>query len=299
MKSIQNRVYVVTGGGGYVGATLVRHLLASGALVRVVDVQDDHGVLSPAVKYVQGSILDARLLGEVFAGAHGVFHLAAMVSVPYSIEHPRETALTNVVGTVQVLESALAAGVPRVVFASSSAVYGDQDSTPIAETAPCRPGSPYGFQKREGEEYCKLMTNLKGLETVSLRCFNIFGNQEPSFAPHASVISRFLAMKQSGTPLTITGTGAQVRDFVHVEDVVRAYVAAMVGAEVGAGEAINIGSGQGVSIAELARISGLPTITIPERLEIRNSIADVRLAKQLLDWQPEVDVRSAIAELFL
>lgn len=278
---------IVTGGSGFIGGHIVRRLLEQGIEVVNIDIK-----LDPKL-----DVRDVDLLREKFVGADTVFHLAALPSVPYSIEHPLDTNETNLTGTLNVLVAARDARVKRVIFSSSAAVYGQQDVLPVQEDAPKRPMSPYAMQKLSSEEYLELFSRIYEVETVSLRYFNVFGEGQNPDGPYASAIPKFLKMRSEGEPLTIFGNGEQTRDFVHVSDVVAANIAAATSQKVGRGESINIASGSEATINEIARLIGGEVNYLPPRLEIKNSVASIDKARHLLDWEPRVVLEEGIKEL--
>lgn len=252
----------------------------------------------PGVRYYPMDVRSAEL-ASVCTGAEVIIHLAALPRVQFSIEHPQDAHAVNVDGTLAVLEAARAAQVRRVVFASSSAVYGDPSMVPTSEDAPIDPKSPYGAQKRMGEIYLALYAACYGLETVSLRFFNVYGSGEDATSSYCTVITRFLAQHAAGQELTMTGDGMQTRDFVHVDDVVRAIQLACTSPNVGKGEVINIGSGRECSVRAIAERIGGPTVMIPPRFEPRRTCADIRRAHALLAWSPtiawDVGIRALLA----
>ncbi len=276
---------VVTGGAGFIGSHLVKALQKEGFEVAVIDA-------------TQGSdIRDVELLKKTFAGAKYVFHCAALPRVQYSIEHPQETNEVNVGGTVAVLKAAKEAGVERVVYSASSAAYGNQDTMPLREDMPAYPISPYALQKYVGELYCRLFSEVYGLPTVSLRYFNVYGPGADPEGPYALVIAKFFQQRAEGKPMTITGDGAQTRDFTHVYDVVRANLLAATSEKVGKGEIINIGFGKNASVNRVAELVGGPVVHIAPRLEPHDTLADNTRAKELLGWEPQVTLEEGIAEL--
>jgi len=200
-------------------------------------------------------------------------------------------------GTVSVLEAARTGSARRVVFSSSSAIYGDQAELPLREHMPAQPKSPYGLHKYVGESYCRLYSEVFGLSTISLRYFNAYGPRQNPNGAYALVIPKFLEKRKNGTTLTITGDGTQTRDFVHTDDIVRANLRAMESPKVGRGEVVNIGAGRDLSINRIAELIGGPVEYVAPRLEPRNTLADVTLAKELLDWEPQVDPVEGIARL--
>lgn len=275
---------VVTGGAGFIGSHLVLGLRAKGHEVVIADLPHT-------------DIRDTEILKKIFTGARYVFHLAALPRVQFSIEHPQETNEVNVGGTVSVLHAAKEAGVKRVVYAASSAAYGDQREMPLREDMSTQPKSPYGLQKYVGELYCRLFNEVYGLETVSLRYFNVYGPNADPNGPYAQVISKFILQRRNNLSMTVTGDGTQTRDLVYVHDVVKANLLAAESPNVGKGEVINIGGGKNTSVNHIAELIGGPVEHIPPRLEPHDTLADCRRAKELLGWEPEVSLEEGIAEL--
>ena len=278
---------IVTGGAGFIGTHLVNNLRDLGHDVQIVDIK-------------LGSDNDIRnlySLKQLFIGAEYVFHLAALVSVQYSIEHPEETNTTNLDGTLNVIIASKEVGVKRVIFSSTCAIYGDPENLPVNEDAKASPLSPYSMQKLASEEYLKLFSKIYNLETVSLRYFNVYGHGQSAIGSYASVIPKFLEQKKLGRPLTIVGDGKQTRDFVHVSDVVRANILAMESNKVGNGEIINIGSGKESSVNQIAEYFGGEKEYLPARIEPRRAFGDVSKAKLLLDWEPKIILEEGIKKL--
>ncbi len=290
---------IVTGGAGFIGSHLVRALLARGYEVAVVDnLHSGKREHVPAGATFHAINIDDRArLAQVFTGAAYVFHLAAIPSVQYSIEHPDETNKVNAAGTLNVLLAARDARVQRVIYSASSSAYGDTKQLPTPEDAPALPKSPYALQKYIGEEYCRLFSELYGLGTVSLRYFNVYGAGQPSTGAYASVIAKFLDLKKQGKPLTIVGDGTQTRDFVHVADVAQANILAAESDRVGKGEKINIGSGKKYSVNDIAEIIGGKTEKLPPRIEPHDSCADISRAAFLLGWKPETILETGLKSL--
>ncbi|OGH74336.1 MAG: hypothetical protein A3G00_02690 [Candidatus Magasanikbacteria bacterium RIFCSPLOWO2_12_FULL_43_12] len=293
--------YLVTGGAGFIGTNLIKQLLADGHRVVVLD-NFSSGRFSDRIQsgaeYVEGDVRNMADLEKVLKGVDGVFHAAAVARMPYSVEHPQETNEVNVNGTLNVLVAARDAGVKRVVYSASSSAYGDQDISPLVETMKPRPMSPYGLQKLIGEEYCRLFHELYGLETVSLRYFNVYGPHVDPNGAYALVIGKFLKQRKENQPLTICGDGEYYRDYTHVADVVRANIMAMQSAKAGRGEVINIGNRAPHSVNELAGLIGGETVGIPSRPgDPRKTEADITKAKQLLDWEPKISFEDGIKEL--
>lgn len=296
--------YLVTGGAGFIGTNLVKQLLKDGHAVRVLD-NFSAGDFArfpdrqqPGVEYIRGDIRDRTTVEQTMLGIDGVFHEAAVPRVPYSVEHPTETNEHNIGGTVTVLEAARNARIKRVVFASSSSIYGSDERVALSEDAPKRPKSPYALQKLIGGEYCRLFSELYGLETVALCYFNIYGPHMDPNGAYALVIGKFLLQRSKGEPMTICGDGEYYRDYTHVDDCARANILAMTSEKVGKGELINIGNHSPHSVNELAKIIGGPTVPIDPRLgDPRYACADNTKAKKLLGWEPTIGLEEGIAML--
>jgi len=293
--------YLVTGGAGFIGTNIVKKLLADNHEVVVLDNYSSGKIekrFQGGVEYVEGDIRNMDDLNKVMVGVEGVFHTAAVPRMPYSVEHPQETNENNVTGTLNVLVAARDAKVKRVVYSASSSAYGDQKTLPYVEDMKTQPMSPYGLQKNIGEEYCRLFAELYGLETVSLRYFNVYGPYMDPKGDYALVIGKFLRQKKNGEAMTICGDGEYYRDYTHVDDVVAANLAAMTSEKVGKGEVINIGNGEPHSVNELAKIIGGETKQIdPRPGDPRKTEADNARAKELLDWQPVISFDEGIGQL--
>lgn len=293
--------YLVTGGAGFIGTNLVKHLLNAGHRVRVLDnfsAGKFNDRIVQGVEYIEGDIRDVETVKKACAGVDGIFHEAAVPRVPYSVEHPIETNDHNVNGTLNILSAARDNGVKRVVFASSSSIYGSDDRVALSEDAPKRPKSPYALQKLIGGEYCRLFSELYGLETVALCYFNIYGPHMDPNGAYALVIGKFLLQRSKGEPMTICGDGEYYRDYTHVDDCARANILAMASDKVGKGELINIGNNSPHSVNELAKIIGGPTISIDPRLgDPHYACADNTKAKQLLGWEPTIELEEGITML--
>lgn len=274
---------VVTGGAGFIGKHLVAGLHKEGFDVVVVDIKET------------GDVRKLDDLKTAFAGAQFVFHLAALPRVQYSIEHPQETHDTNVNGTLNVLLAARDCGVKRVILSSSAAVYGDQEVMPLREDMPAQPKSPYGLHKYIGENYCKLFSDIYGLQTVCLRYSNVYGPGADPNGAYALVVAKFIQQKQAGKVLTICGTGENTRDYVAVEDVVRANILAATSGSVGEAEVINIGSGKETSVNDIVKLVGGEVMHVEARLEPARSVADITRAKKLLGWEPKISFEDGIA----
>ena len=290
---------IVTGGAGFIGSHIVDALVENGYEVHVVDnlsAGKKENVNRKAVLHV-ADIRDKEKLISIFKDAKYVFHEAALLQVQYSIENPTETNEINVIGTLNILELARENKIRRVVFASSSAVYGDQEVLPITENMQVNPLSPYGAQKYIGEIYMKLYAEIYELETVSLRYFNVYGPRQSATGAYASAIPKFIEFYRKQEPLQVTGDGEQTRDFVNIKDIVNANILAMTSDKVGKGEVINIGGSNQYSIDYIAKLVGGEISYIPPRIEPRNTSAGISKAKQLLNWEPQIALTDGIAEL--
>ncbi len=291
--------YLVTGGAGFIGSNLVDELLNLGHKVIVIDnlSTGKKSNINPKAKFIKADIRDLKKIKKYFKGIDGVFHLAALPRVQPSIINPLEPNDVNVTGTLNVLWAAKLAKVKRVVYSASSSAYGNNSQSPLKESFAPQPMSPYGLQKYIGEEYCKLFSFLYGLETVSLRYFNVYGPRMSGGGAYATAIKVFLNQRAAGKPLTIVGDGEQTRDFCHVKDIANANILAMRSARVGKGDVMNIGPGKNYSINQIADLIGGPKKYLPPRVEPKNTLADNALAKTLLGWEAKINLPSAIEEL--
>lgn len=293
--------YLVTGGAGFIGSHLVEALVKEGHRVRVLDncSTGNREHLPLRAELVVADITDYDAIRSTFLGCDGVFHIAGLPNVQRSIDQPKETHDVNLTGTLHVLEVARAAGVRRVVFASSAAVYGDQDALPYHEGMEPRPKSPYALQKLVGEEYCRSYARMGAIETVCLRLSNVYGPRASDAGVYANVIPLFLRQAAAGQPLTITGDGGQTRDYIHVTDVVVAMVAAMVRSTVGSGEAINVSANEERSVNDVARLVGGSVERVAARIEPRRMRLDNQRARELLGWTPRVAFPDGIRGLLV
>ncbi|HLH77387.1 MAG TPA: NAD-dependent epimerase/dehydratase family protein [Candidatus Binataceae bacterium] len=298
---MDNSTVVVTGGAGFIGSHLTDALLASGRRVRVIDnfATGRRDQVNSAAELIEADIRDFNAMATAFAGADCIFHVAALPRVPLSIEQPLETHLVNVVGTLNVLLAARAQRVRRVIFSGSSSVYGTQPNLPLHEEMRPNPLNPYALQKLTGEEYTRLFHQLYGLQTLTLRYFNVFGPRMASEGAYVTVMSVFLRARAKGQPLPIHGDGEQSRDFTHVRDVVRANLLAMDCARAD-GCAINIGQGRNLTINRIAELFGGPTRHGAARPgDARHTLADNRRAAEILNWHPMENTEAAVRELLL
>ena len=293
------RIMLVTGGGGFIGSHLAEGLLECGYKVRVLDNFTTGRLdrIDRSAELFQGDIRNGASIIPFFKGVDCVFHTAALPRVPLSIENPLETHMVNVVGTINVLLAARNAAVRRVVFSGSSSVYGDQPHLPLDEGMRPNPLSPYALQKLAGEQYTRLFHKLYGIESLTLRYFNVFGPRMATEGAYLTVISAFLQARQEGRPLQIYGDGEQTRDFTHVRDVVRANLLA-IDSEIADGRPINIGQGRSVSVNWIAEKIGGPKIYRPVRPgDVRHTLADYSVAGRVLEWRPQVSTEQGIDEL--
>jgi len=291
---------VVTGGAGFIGSHIVDALVARGDDVHVVDnysagKREDR--INPKATYHELDVRSTDEIEKVFQGTDVVYHTAAIPRVQYSVEHPVETTDVNIVGTVSVLTAAAKAKVRRVVYSSSGSSYGDQATLPLSESLPANPVNPYGMQKYVGELFASLWPTVYGIETVSLRYFNVYGPRLDPEGPYALAVGAFLLARKEGRPLTIYGDGTITRDYTYVGDVARANLLAAESNKVGKGEVINIGAGRNVTIQFLAELVGGEIVYGTPRVEAHDSQADNRKAKELLGWEPKVMLEEGIAEL--
>jgi len=293
--------FLVTGGAGFIGSNLVRKLVEEGHReVRVIDnlSTGKRENLAPVLERIDlqiGDIRDKEFIENQLRDTEIVFHHAAVVSVDQSVKDPMATNECNIRGTLNVLLAARDKQVRRVVFASSSALYGDSPALPKHEQMPVDPLSPYALSKYAGERYCQLFYQLYGLETICLRYFNVFGPNQDAGSQYAAVIPRFIDAALDGKPITIYGDGEQTRDFIFVEDVVSANLLA-VSVDGVAGKVFNIACGERISINQLANqimdvlSQKVPVIhEEPRTSEVKHSLADISRAVDLLGYSPTID----------
>ena len=291
---------IVTGGAGFIGSHLVDALIERGFDVIVIDnlSTGKKENLNPKAEFCELDIRNLEDIKPVFNGVDYVFHLAARPRVPYSVEFPHEAHANNAVGTLHVLIAARDAGVKKVIFSSSSSVYGDQDKLPLHEKMIPTPKSPYAFQKFIGEQYCRLFYELYGLPSVCLRYFNVYGPRISFDGSYILVIGKFLQQRLNNESLTIEGDGEQTRDFTYVKDVIMANILAAESNNVGRAETINIGAGNNHSVNKIADLIGGEIINLPLRQgDMRHTLADIAKAKELLGWEPTIHIEEGIAEI--
>lgn len=300
-------MFLITGGAGFIGSHIADRLLLDGHSVRILDNfstgKRENIPDSPLVSVIEGDVAEADTVRRAMQGVDRVFHEAAIASVPETVGDPLGSARVNYQGTLNVLESARQAGVQRVVFACSAAVYGDLPELPKQEGMPVRPLSPYAVDKLASEHACQVYTHLYGLEAVALRYFNVFGPRQDPGSPYSGVISIFTDCIRSGRQPRIYGDGEQTRDFVYVADVVEANMRAVFSPRA-PGRSYNIATGSTISINELlrtlCRLQDRPfdPVWLPGREgDIRHSQADIRRAMDELDWHPEVKFEDGLRKL--
>jgi len=297
--------YLVTGGAGFIGSHLVKRLVGDGARVRVVDNLSTGQIkrldaVRSSVEFVEGDLADETIAREAVDGVDYVLHQAAVPSVQRSVADPVTTNRANVTATVNLLEACRKAKVRRVVYAASSSAYGDTEVLPKKEDLPPNPLSPYALQKFVGERYCRLYHDLYGVETISLRYFNVFGPGQDPHSEYSAVIPKFITRLLANEPITIHGDGEQSRDFTFIDNVVEANLLALKAPDA-AGKMCNIGCGKHITLNRLvvlleeqlgvkAQVSYGP----PKAGDVRHSLADIERAKTILHYQPKITVEEGL-----
>lgn len=300
-------MYMVTGGAGFIGSHIAERLVRDGKRVRVFDLASNasrfnhDASVSNGIEWIEGNIGDADALGRAMIGVEVVFHQAAEVSVQRSVANPEMTYDINVLGTLNVLTAARQAGCRRVVFASSSAVYGETPELPKHEALLPSPVSPYAATKIAGEHLCAVFARLYGIETVALRYFNVFGPRQDPSSSYAAAIPRFVAALQRNEQPVVYGDGEQTRDFVYITDVVDANIRASRQPDV-SGNVYNVASGRSVSVNQvlraLSQVTGetiCPIYASPRSGDIQHSLADITLATRDLGFEPKVEFEEGLA----
>jgi nucleoside-diphosphate-sugar epimerase len=296
--------YLVTGGAGFIGSHLTEELLRRGEQVRVVDSlitghRKNLAHLS-GVEFLEGDLADLAVAKRAVTGIDYVLHQAAIPSVPRSVEDPITSNRANIDSTLSVLVAARDAGVKRIVYAGSSSAYGNTPTLPKHEDMPANPLSPYALQKLVGEQYMQMFTQLYGLETVTIRYFNVFGPRQDPSSPYSGVISVFAKALLQNTPPTIYGDGEQTRDFTYVANVVDGVLRA-VKAPHASGQVVNVATGTRISLNTLfttmrdAIGSGLEVKYGPTRHgDVKDSLADITRARTLLGYEPLVSLEEGL-----
>ncbi len=299
--------YLITGGAGFIGSHIAEELLAAGHEVRVFDNLSsgyEKNIAPLDVEFVKGDVRDLDALKSAAAGVDGIFHEAALVSVPESVEKPIENNEINVTGTLNTLLAARDCGVRRVLLASSAAIYGNDPRLPKREDMLPEPVSPYALGKIAGEYYLRVFAELYDVETVSLRYFNVFGPRQDPGSMYSGVISKFVdVMKGGGTP-TVFGDGQQTRDFVFVKDVAQANLLAMASENAGKGDVFNVGTGKKTSLLELiATLAGIfgreatPNFAEERAGDIKHSVSDISRARNTLNYAPDATLQTGLEAL--
>jgi len=306
--------YLVTGGAGFIGSHIAESLLKEGHRLRILDnfstgrkenLREIQSASPSSLEIFEGDIRDKKACDQAVSGMDYVFHLAALVSVPLSINDPETTQEVNIKGTLNLFSACKKAGIKRVVLSSSTAVYGDspfEKESPKSkrETMSPNPLSPYALSKLMGEYYCRLFSKLYNLPAVALRFFNVFGPRQDPDSEYAAVIPKFIERLLKDLPPVIYGDGRQTRDFVFVKDVVQANLKACLqpGVE---GEVFNVASGHSYSLLELFehlkkifKSTQLPVFAPAREGDIRHSKADIQKARKLLGYQPEIRFRQGL-----
>ena len=282
---------LVTGGAGFIGSNLVDRLIDEGIEVIVIDnlSTGKKENINPKAKFIACDIAQTKMdfLIKQIEGVDVLFHLAALARVQPSIDDPIPFNEVNINGTLNVLFAAYKAGVKKVVYSASSAAYGDAEKMPQLETDPTNPLSPYGLQKYVGEQYCKMFSQVYGLDTVSLRYFNVYGERMLLEGAYCLVLGIFARQMLEGKPLTINNDGEQRRDFTYVGDVVNANILAAHHKDKLNGDVINIGNGDNYSVNEVVKMYGGQSTAGQKVLEPFETLADITKAKKVLGWEPK------------
>lgn len=292
-------LYLVTGGAGFIGSNIVEELVKRGEKVRIVDdfstgKRENIVGFKDSIELIEGDLRDWEIVKRVMAGVDFVLHQGALPSVERSIEDPLTTTKVNILGTLNVLLAARKVKVKRVVYASSSSVYGDTPTLPKKEGMKTNPQSPYAVTKLIGEEYCRIYYSIYGLETVCLRYFNVFGPRQDPGSQYAAIIPKFITLMLKGKSPPIYGDGEQSRDFTFIDNVIEANLQACT-AKGAPGEVFNIAYGKRVTINELVeRLNKIlqtriePTYQSPRKGDVRHSLADISQAGKTLHYSPEI-----------
>jgi UDP-N-acetylglucosamine/UDP-N-acetyl-alpha-D-glucosaminouronate 4-epimerase len=297
--------YLVTGGAGFIGSHLVEELVRRGERVRVVDNlatgKRQNIAHLPSVEFIEGDLADPDVARRAVSGMDYVLHQAAIPSVPRSVQDPITSNRANIDASVNVLVAARDAGVRRLVYAGSSSVYGDAPTLPKVETMPTAPLSPYALQKLVAEQYCQMFTRLYGVETVTIRYFNVFGPRQDPSSPYSGVISLFISALCDGGRPTIFGDGEHTRDFTYVANVVDGVLRACT-APGASGEVINVATGGRISLNTLfTTIRALVGATVepihaaPRAGDVKDSQADIAKARRVLGYEPLVGFEEGLA----
>lgn len=291
---------IVTGGSGFIGSHLCSLLSEQGKNVRIIDIAPPP--MGVKAEFVRASVLDPIRLQKLITGADAVVHLAALIDVQASVSDPFSDFQVNAQGTLNVLEAARRADVPKVAFASSAAVYGNTTEIPVTESHPTVPLSPYGASKLAGESYVLLYNKLYGMKNTALRMFNVYGRGQNPISPYSGVITKFADAISEGKQPLIYGDGEQTRDFVYVDDVANAFSLAL--ESDGCDSPLNIGSGMETPVLDLLEkmcsLSGKtpnPKFLSARKGEIKRSCADISLAKRKIGYYPKIALEQGLKEI--
>jgi nucleoside-diphosphate-sugar epimerase len=299
-------IALITGGAGFIGSHIASALAAAGARVRIIDdlstgYRENLDAIDGDLDFIQGSVADEKSLRKALEDVELVFHEAAIPSVPRSVENPRQTHIASVDSTFSLLLASREKKVRRIVYAASSSAYGDKPTLPKIESMLPEPLSPYAVAKLVGEYYSQVFTRVYGLETVSLRYFNVFGPRQDPSSQYSGVISRFISALLGDEKPVIYGDGEQSRDFTYVSDVVQANLKAAE-TTTGVGQIINIAKGEQVSLNQLLdrlkQLTGKKDVVAdyrePRAGDVRHSLADISRARDLLGFKPKVDLQTGL-----
>jgi UDP-glucose 4-epimerase len=286
---------IVTGGCGFIGSHIVDKLIELGHEVIVIDSQTSSTrteyFFNQSASYHKKDLTNYEDVENLFEGVNYVFHLASEISIPYCIEYPRETMQNNVISTLNVLEASRKYSIDRLVFSSTSAVYGNGLWLPNYETNNVDCLNTYSISKYSGEQLCKMYYELYGLQTIIFRYFNVYGERQPLNGSYAPVIGIFLRQMRAGQPLSLIGEGYQTRDFIHVSDVVSANILAAQRETLEFGGVFNVGTGIGTTIESIADLISSDRVYLPERPgEVIHSRANIDKITNQLKWEPKINV---------
>jgi nucleoside-diphosphate-sugar epimerase len=305
-------MYLVTGGAGFIGSNIVEELLTRGEKVRILDnfsTGKRENLMpfsdNPNLEVIEGDLRSFHIVREAVKGVDFVLHQGALPSVPRSIKDPITTNDVNINGTLNVLEASKEFGVKRVVYASSSSVYGNNETLPKVETMPVMPLSPYAVTKYAGERYCQVFYQMYGLETVCLRYFNVFGPRQDPTSQYSAVIPKFIRMMKEGKRPVIYGDGLQSRDFTYVSNNVEANLLACKTKGV-AGEVFNIACGERFTLNELTELINKilrsdikPVLEKERRGDVKHSLASITKAESLLNFNVSINFRKGLEKLIM
>jgi len=301
--------YLITGGAGFIGSNIAERLLTLGEEVRIFDdfstgKEENLSEMINDVELIRGDLRDFETVSKAVSGMDYVLHQGALPSVPRSIEDPINTGDVNTGGTLNILKASLEKGVKRVVYASSSSIYGNSPTLPKEETMPMNPLSPYAVAKMAAESYCRNYYGVYGLETVTLRYFNVFGPKQDPTSQYSAVIPLFFSLMKEGTSPTIHGDGLQSRDFTYIANVIDANLKACK-ADRAEGEMFNIGYGEKHTLLSLVEIineilgSAVEPVFGPERKgDVKHSLADISKARSILGYEPEISFKEGLRLYF-